>query len=262
MAMRGRHRARCGRLEPEDARYVARDPAQPNVRFLIVHPLPVVRRGLVSILSAMGSGTVGEVSTAAQAREWLAGHEVDIVLVASMLADGSGFDLVGLPDRRGRAPAWVVVAATGSAALVAEALRRGAAGLLVASADVDEIVRVVGKASRGEPTFTPGQLAAAREAAGRHLSPRERGVVRLLAAGRSNDEIAAAFAVSRRTIETYLTRLYRRFEVSSRVELVNRLRADGLLGDGDPAPAESRDPAVNGARSVARRLLGSRPRWR
>ncbi len=231
--MRGRHRARYGRLEPEHARHIARDPAHPSLRYLIVHPLPVVRRGLASILSAMGSGAVGEASTAAQTRDWLAGHPVDVVLVASVLADGWGLDLIGMRDRRGHAPIWVVFSASGGRGLVAEALRRGAAGLIVASAEVDEIARVVGTASRGETAFTPCQLAAARETAERHLSPRERGVVRLLAAGQSNDEIAAAFGVSRRTIETYLTRLYRRFEVSSRIELVNRLRADGLLEDID-----------------------------
>ncbi len=100
-------------------------------------------------------------------------------------------------------------------------------------------------ASRGQLAFTPGQLAAAREAVGRHLSARERELARLLATGRSNEEIGAALGLRRRTIETYLSRLYERFGVGSRIELLNRLRADGLLAaDAGPVAVVPRSASL------------------
>lgn len=197
---------------------------------LIVHPLPVVRLGLASLLREIGVEVIGEASTLAAASAWLAGHDVDLVLVASELPDGWGPDLIGPGHRRRRRPAWVVVATSGGGPLVAEALGRGASGFISLSSEPAKVRAIVATAMRGELAFTREQLASAGAAAGRHLSPRERDVVRLLASGRSNAEIGGALGLSRRTIETYLARLYDRFEVSSRIELVNRLRADGLLG--------------------------------
>jgi len=63
----------------------------------------------------------------------------------------------------------------------------------------------------------------ARDARGLRLTRRERDVVVGVLAGRSNDEIGADLGVARKTVEAYLTRLYRRFEVSSRTELALRV---------------------------------------
>jgi len=212
---------------------------------LVVHPLPVVRLGLVSLLRAIGLARVGEASSVAEARAWLARHEFDVVLVAPELPDGWGLDCIRHPGRRGRRPAWIVVGASSAGPLIAEALQRGAAGFVDVASGTDELARVVAAASRGQLAFTPGQLAAAREAVGRHLSARERELARLLATGRSNEEIGAALGLRRRTIETYLSRLYERFGVGSRIELLNRLRADGLLAaDAGPVAVVPRSASL------------------
>ncbi len=240
MAMRGRHHSRPWRPEAAQPRSAAGRTPTPPVRCLVVHPLPVVRRGLASILSARGLHVVGEASTAAQTRAWLRRHRLDVVVVAPELPDGSGFDLTDTHDHRGRSPAWVVFAVTGGGGLVAEALRRGAAGLIVASSQPDEIGRVVGLAGRGELAYSPAQLELARAATEHRLTPRERDIVRELASARSNDEIAASFGLRPKTVETYLARLYRRFQVTSRIELLNRLRAEGLLEGVEPSPTDLR----------------------
>lgn len=203
------------------------------LRCLVVHPAPVVRRGLVAVLEDELDVAMTEVSTAAEARAWLRSHAVDLVIVGTDLPDGWGLDLVGRADQSGRRPAWVLLSARDGGGLVAEALRRGAVGLLQVTSGPSEIVRVAATAVRGELAFTAAELEAAREAAPRHLTPRERAVVGSLAAGRSNDEIAADLGLRRKTVETDLARLYRRFGVASRLELLHRLRDEGLDGVAD-----------------------------
>lgn len=205
-------------------------PRRSPLRCLVVHPAPVLRRGLVAVLEDELDVAVTEVSTEAEAKAWLRSHAVDLVIAGLDLPDGWGLDLVGRADRSGRRPAWVVLSARDGGGLVAEALRRGAVGLLQVTSEPSEIVRVAATAVRGELAFTATQLEAAREAAPRHLTPRERAVVGSLAAGRSNDEIATDLGLRRKTVETYLARLYRRFGVTSRVELLHRLRDEGLDG--------------------------------
>jgi DNA-binding NarL/FixJ family response regulator len=61
------------------------------------------------------------------------------------------------------------------------------------------------------------------------LSQRERDVVAGVIAGQSNQEISAHLRVSRKTVEAYLTRLFERFDVSTRTELALRAERDGLL---------------------------------
>lgn len=236
MAMRGRHHSRPWRLEVPERRSAAGRTPTPPVRCLVVHPLPVVRRGLASILSVRGLHVVGEASTAAQTRAWLRRHELDVAIVAPELPDGWGFDLVGTCDRHNHTPAWVVFAATGGGGLVAEALRRGAAGFIVASSAPDEIARVVSLAGRGELAYSPAQIESALAAMEHRLTPRERDIVRELASARSNEEIAASLGLRPKTVETYLARLYRRFQVTSRIELLNRLRTEGLLEGVEPSP--------------------------
>lgn len=214
-------------------------PAAPTKGCLIIHPLPVVRLGVATLLREIGVEVIDEGSTMAEASAWLASHDVGLVLVGPELPDGWGLDLIGSAARRRQRPAWVVVATSGGGPLVAEALRRGASGFITLSSELAEVRAIVATVMRGEAAFTGAQLASARAAADRHLRPRERIVVRLLARGLSNAAIGAALGVSRRTIETYLARLYDRFGVSCRIELVNRLRADGLLEAVEPSSARS-----------------------
>lgn len=104
------------------------------------------------------------------------------------------------------------------------AMDLGAAGFVVKSAPVADLLAAIRRAAAGELVFR-----RRRPGADAGLTERERRVIALMAEGRSNDEIGGSLAVSTKTIEVSLSRLYKRFTLSSRTELVARAIRDGWL---------------------------------
>ena len=104
------------------------------------------------------------------------------------------------------------------------ALRLGAAGLVLKTAPMAELVEAIRRAAAGGLSFArrPGAGAV-------HLTERELDVVRLLVEGRSNDEIGAALGIGAKTVETHLGRLFERLGVASRTELATRAVREGWL---------------------------------
>jgi DNA-binding NarL/FixJ family response regulator len=171
------------------------------IRVAIIDDHPVVADGLGAALGreaditiAWTAGTIEAAKTALAS-----GDAVDVVLLDIRLPDGSGLDL--LPGDRSARPAFVVLSSFDRPQYAAAAFKRGAAGFLLKLAPTTEIVDAVHKAASGGLAFEARHLAAERTAA--TLSRRELDVVRLVAEGRSNDEIAVRLGVpgsrSRRT---------------------------------------------------------------
>jgi DNA-binding NarL/FixJ family response regulator len=201
-----------------------------RVRVLIVDDHPIVVGGLTASLSAESSiDVVGPAGSLAQARDMLNRSPVDVGLLDVRLPDGAGLDLIGESEARGRRPAWIVLSSFETAQYVAAAVRLGAAGYLLKTAPIEEIVSAIRSVARGGTAFSARYLAIARNAAPLSLSQRERDVVAGVIAGQSNQEISAHLRVSRKTVEAYLTRLFERFDVYTRTELALRAERDGLL---------------------------------
>jgi two-component system response regulator NreC len=116
-----------------------------------------------------------------------------------------------------------------------EALRAGASGYVLKEADEEELVEAVRRAAAGESYVTPAlgaRLAAAPEGPPDDLSPRELEVVRLIALGHTNPEIAEQLHVSVRTVETHRSHAQRKTGAGSRAELVRYALDHGLLEQG------------------------------
>jgi len=205
------------------------------IRLLIVDDHPVVLGGLRGALA--GNERIGEIvvaSSQAEALEVLrGGRAFDVALVDIRLGDGSGLDLIeapGIPEP----PAWIVLTSFDTPQHMAAALDRGASGFLLKTAPLAEVAAAIVAVAGGETAFEARHLSAARSLRRLRLTAREREVVDRLVAGRSNEEIAADLGLTRKTVETYLSRLYERFEVGSRTELALRADREGWLG---PSPA-------------------------
>ena len=98
-----------------------------GIRLLLVDDHPVVVSGLRGSLSAVdGLVVAAEAMSLDEARRVLGETDVDVGLIDIRLPDGSGFDLIGLPDRRGRVPAWIVLSTFDSPQYLAAAVRLGA----------------------------------------------------------------------------------------------------------------------------------------
>ncbi len=191
------------------------------IRVAIVEDHPATAEGLAALLAKerdlMVVGTTPDLD---RARALIRSKAPDVVLCDVELAGGGrGFELLGdTSDAEAKAPAIVFLSSYDYPAFYALALERGAAGYLLKTEPVSEIVRAIRRAAAGDPTF---DVATIKRVTGSHRSPSERevGVIGLLAAGRSNDEIALELGITVRTVESHLRRLFARYGMLSRTEL-------------------------------------------
>ena len=125
----------------------------------------------------------------------------------------------------GNRPAIIVLTAYDYPQYAEAALRLGAAGFVLKTAPLPELVDAIRRVAAGGLAFSvrPTSAGLAR------LSPREHDVVRLVADGRTNDEIGSALRIGSKTVETHLARLFERLGVASRTELAIRAVREGWL---------------------------------
>lgn len=195
---------------------------------------PVVRAGLRTVLEGESDiRVVAETSSAEEMLAWTAAHHVDVVLLDLRFGPGrmGGAQATRALTERG-GPSVLVVTTYGSDADILAAVEAGATGYLLKDAPTDELVRAVRAAAVGQVTLGPavqerllGRVRAPRLA----LTSRELDVLRLVAAGRSNDEIAGELFVSRATVKTHLAHLYDKLGVTSRTRAVAVARERGVL---------------------------------
>lgn len=149
---------------------------------------------------------------------------VDVVLLDIRLGTESGLAALG-HDTPADHPAVIVLTAYDYPQYADAALRLGAAGFVLKTAPLPELVDAIRRVAAGGLAFAvrPTGRASAR------LSPREHDVVRLVAEGRTNDEIGATLEIGAKTVETHLARLFERLGVASRTELATRAVREGWL---------------------------------
>jgi DNA-binding NarL/FixJ family response regulator len=107
------------------------------------------------------------------------------------------------------------------------ALRLGAAGFVLKTAPIGDLVDAIRRAASGGLAFA--RRPAVGPGAAVRLSVREFEVVRHVVDGRSNDEIGAALGIGSKTVETYLRRMFERLGLASRTELATRALREGWL---------------------------------
>jgi len=201
-----------------------------TIRVLVVEDHPIVVSGLVATLDAAGDiDVIGRAASLAQARASLETTTCDVVLLDLRLPDGSGIELLEEAAARDDAPAFLVLSSFMTPEYVAATLTLGAGGFLLKTASSDEILEGIRTVADGRLAFTSDQLRATRGAAWAPLTPREHDLLTGVASGRSNDELAADFGLSRKTVEKHLARLFARFGVMTRTELALAVDRGALL---------------------------------
>jgi two-component system response regulator NreC len=192
----------------------------------------IVRDGLRRIVEAEGDmEVVAEAGDAETARRRSSGLKPGIlVLDLNMPGEPS---LASIPKIHEGSPDTAVVVLTmqDDPAFAKEAFRLGAMAFVVKHAAGAELVDAIRAASRGETYINPqlgAQLAAAPEGPPGGLTPREIEVLRLVAAGYTNPEIAESLVISIRTVETHRAAIHRKLNTTSRAEVVAFAREHGL----------------------------------
>jgi two-component system response regulator NreC len=206
-----------------------------SISIILADDHEIVRDGLRRIVEAEGDmEVVAEAGDAETARRRVSGLKPGVlVLDLNMPGEPS---LASIPKVHDASPETVVVVLTmqDDPAFAREAFRLGAKAFVVKHAAGAELVDAIRAAARGETYINPrlgARLAAAPQGPPGGLTPREVEVLRLVAAGYTNPEIAEQLVISIRTVETHRAAIHRKLETSSRAEVVAFAREHGLLED-------------------------------
>ena len=204
------------------------------IRVGVVDDHPVVGEGTAAVLRAQpGLEVVGVAVSLDAAREGglLDATAVDVLLLDIRLGTDSGLRLFSQAGASGTGtttaplPAVIVLTAYDYPQYAEAALSLGAAGFVLKTAPLAELVDAIRRVAAGGLAFAVRPRTNGRA----HLTAREQDVVRLVADGRSNDEIGATLGIGSKTVETHLSRIFERFGVSSRAELAARAVREGWL---------------------------------
>lgn len=198
----------------------------------------VVRSGLRMLIDAEdGFETVAEAGNTRDAIFEVRKHKPDIVLMDVVLPDRSGIEAT--PDVLKEAPdaRVLVLSMEDDPSYVREAFAAGAYGYVLKEAADSELVEALKQVAAGEryvhPALGARMAVAEAEASARAeedpLSDREREVLRLLALGHTNQEIAKTLFISVRTAETHRAHIMQKLRLTTRAELVRYALAQGLL---------------------------------
>lgn len=203
-----------------------------RARLLLIDDHPVVRAGLKAFLELQGDLTVaGEAGTLAEARALLPSVRASLVLLDVKLPDGSGLELLPELLAADPAPKVLILTSFSEEATVREAMRRGATGFLLKHHGPEALVDRIRAALRGELPLDPPAvraLASPTPDALAELTPREREVLALIAAGHSNREIAARLGVREKTVKSHAGHVFEKLGVRRRTQAAMRARELGI----------------------------------
>jgi two-component system response regulator NreC len=213
-------------------------PVSDPIRVLIVDDHTLVRSGLRLLLEAeKGFSVEDEAADAEQAIRLARLHKPDVVLLDVVLPGRSGIDAAGEILAAAKHTRILVLSMQDDPSYVRQAFAAGATGYLLKEAADDELVQAVREVASGgryvHPALGARLAAAEAEAKARAeadpLSDREREVLRLLALGHTNQEIAKLLFISVRTAETHRAHVMQKLRLSTRAELVRHAIRQGLL---------------------------------
>jgi DNA-binding NarL/FixJ family response regulator len=213
-----------------------------TIKVLVVDDQALLRAGFRMILEKSGLNVVGEAADGVEAVDQALATSPDVVLMDVRMPRLDGIEAT----RRivAKAPSIRVLALTtfDLDEYVYDAVRAGASGFLLKDLAPNDLVRAVEIVAEGESMLAPqltrrllDRFASTPQPAQRllELTDRESEVLKLIAAGRSNAEIASGLFLSEATVKTYVSRLLSKLGVRDRVQLAVLAYESGLVRPGE-----------------------------
>ena len=181
---------------------------------------------------------VAEAGDVDEAIRYVRGHKPTVLILDLNMPGRPSLKVI--PEIAEASPGTKIVVLTmqKEPAFARQALRLGVLGYVLKEAADDELVQAVRQAAAGETYLQPAlgaRLAAEADPGGGDLSERETDVLRLIALGHTNAEIAEKLFISVRTVETHRAHVQQKLGVSSRAELVGKALDRGLVETGPPS---------------------------
>ncbi|MEU0315686.1 response regulator transcription factor [Nocardioides sp. NPDC006273] len=199
--------------------------AEQRIRVVLVDDHPVVRAGVRALVDAQDDlDVVGEAADSAQAVAVVGETQPDVLLMDLSLGDGPGGAETTRLVRELPSPPHVLVLTTyDTEADVLEAVDAGASGYLLKDAPPEELFRAIRGTARGETVLAPSvanRLLQRAASPTPKVSPREVEILRLLARGLGNKEMARELLVSEATVKSHLSHIYTKLGVDTRAGAV------------------------------------------
>ncbi|TMR25647.1 response regulator transcription factor [Nonomuraea turkmeniaca] len=206
----------------------------PPIRLIIVDDHPIVRDGLRGIFDADEAfEVVGEAADGPEALAVALRTNPDVVLLDLRMPKMTGAEVIRRLREQTPGIHVLVLTTFDNDADVLPAIEQGATGYLLKDTPRAELCRAVHAAARGETVLSPAVAGVlrqkAREPEQRTLSPRELEVLRLIARGATNREIAGRLFITEATVKTHLLHVFAKLEVKDRAAAVAAAYEVGLL---------------------------------
>jgi len=216
-----------------------------SIRVLIADDQALVRTGFRAILEAEPDmQVVGEAADGRQAVEATRTLRPDVVLMDIRMPTLDGIEATRLLAGSDPRTRILILTTFDLDQYVYEALRAGASGFLLKDAGADELMHAVRVIAAGDALLSPSitrrliedftsrPARAERPEAVADLTPRELEVLRLVARGRGNAEIAAALVIGEATVKTHVARIFQKLNLHDRVQAVVLAYESGLVTPG------------------------------
>ena len=204
------------------------------IRIVLADDHPVVRTGLRAMLSGDPDlDVIGEAATPDDVVALASDLIPDVVLMDLQFGtDQTGADATRRIRALNHPPAVLVLTNYDTDSDILGAVEAGASGYLLKDAPLEELLAAIRAAAAGETALAPaiaGRLLARMRSPQPNLSARETEVLRLVADGATNNDIAARLHISDATVKSHLVHIYTKLGVSSRTAAVASARDSGLL---------------------------------
>jgi DNA-binding NarL/FixJ family response regulator len=222
------------------------------IRVLIADDQALVRTGFRVILNAEPDlEVVGEAADGRETIEAVRTQRPDVVLMDIRMPNLDGIEATRRLAAAAHAPRVLILTTFDLDQYVYEALRAGASGFLLKDASAEELLQAVRVVAAGEALLSPSitrRLIAdyarrpppsERPAALDELTPRELEVLRLIARGLSNRDIARKLVLGDATIKTHVARIFAKLDLHDRTQAVVLAYETGLVTPGESETATS-----------------------
>lgn len=210
-----------------------------SIRVFLVDDHTIFRAGIRALLEGADDvEVVGEAGTGRDALQALVGLPVDVMLLDINMPDISGVEVARALGEVADPPGILVLSMHDDEAYLREFLTLGARGYVLKSSTSEELLRAIRAVARGDSHVDPSlskyllpRGGRARSSAGSDaaLTQRETEVCKLLALGHTNQEVAEALHISRRTVESHRASILGKLGLKTRADLVRYAMDEGMV---------------------------------
>jgi DNA-binding NarL/FixJ family response regulator len=204
------------------------------IRVLLVDDHTIVRTGIAGMLAESSAvSVIGEAANGEEGLRQISELDPDVVLMDLRMPVLDGASAISRLRAEGDRRGILVLTTYDTDADIVRAVEAGANGYLLKDASREELIQAIEAVSRGESWLAPAVASRVmghlRKPGADTLSERELDVLRRVAKGRSNKEIAAEMHISQATVKTHLIHIYRKLDVNDRTSAVTAALERGLI---------------------------------